>query len=60
MATMLGQLQGRFLLSINDHPSVREIFAGFAFEEVETTYSLAGGAHAKRVGELIISGGGSG
>ena len=60
MAGLLRQLQGRFLLSINDHPDVRAIFTGFDFEEVETTYSVGGNDRAKRVGELIISGGGSG
>lgn len=60
MAALLRTIKGRFLLSINDHPDVREIFAGFDFEEVETTYQVGGMDRAKRVGELIISGGGSG
>ena len=60
MAGLLRSLQGRFLLSINDHPDVRAIFAGFDFEAVETTYSVGGNGRGKRVGELIISGGGSG
>lgn len=60
MADLLGRLQGRFLLSINDRPEVREIFAGFDFEEVETTYQVGGMGRPKRVGELVISGGGSG
>ena len=57
MADSLRRREGQFVLSINDHPEVRRIFAGFAMEEVETTYSLPGGGHSKRVGELIISGG---
>jgi len=58
MAEQLMGLRGRFLLSINDHPDVRAIFTGFDFEEVETTYQVGGNDKAKRVGELIISGGG--
>ncbi|MDI4664728.1 DNA adenine methylase [Xanthobacter autotrophicus] len=59
LAEVLGGLQGRFLLSINDVPSVREIFAAFEMEEVETSYSLNGaGRLPKRAGELIIAGGG--
>ncbi|MBN8844838.1 MAG: DNA adenine methylase [Sphingomonadales bacterium] len=60
MAELLGTIRGRFLLSINDHPDVRHVFRAFDFEEVETTYQLAGMARPKRVGELIISGGGGG
>ena len=39
MAELLRGLDGRFLLSINDRPEVREIFAGFEIEAVETRYS---------------------
>lgn len=56
MAEHLERLRGRFLLSINDHPDVRAIFASFKFEEVETTYQVGGMDKAKRVGELIVSG----
>ncbi|MXO64832.1 DNA adenine methylase [Altericroceibacterium endophyticum] len=55
MADCLAQLKGRFVLSINDQPQVRQIFAGFAMEEVGTTYTI--GTKAKRVGELVISSG---
>lgn len=56
MAVLLAQLKGRFVLSINDVPEVRDIFAGFRLDEVTTTYSVAnhsgsGGARA----ELLIS-----
>ncbi len=59
MAEQLGAIRGRFLLSINDHPDVRAIFAGFEMEAIKTTYSVGGMDRAKRVGELVISGGGS-
>lgn len=55
MAELLAGLQGRFILSLNDHPDVRAIFAGFQIEEVQTTYSIGGNDNAKKVGELIIS-----
>jgi DNA adenine methylase len=57
LASMLRGLRGRFILSINDRPEVREVFDGFHIEAVETTYTLSAKG-AKRVGELIISGGG--
>lgn len=55
LAARLAQLQGRFILSINDVPEIRALFAGFSIEAVETTYSLSG--KALRAGELIITGG---
>ena len=38
LAAALRTLQGRFIMSINDVPAIREAFAGFAMQEVETTY----------------------
>ena len=54
MAKMLRDVKGKFLLSINDVPRIREIYAGFQFQEVSLTYDIGktGGAPAK---ELIIS-----
>ena len=54
LVILLHQIEGRFLFSINDRPEVRDLFAGFNIEPVETTYTVAKGG-AKRVGELIIS-----
>ncbi|TAN64768.1 MAG: DNA adenine methylase [Magnetospirillum sp.] len=53
LATALKGLRGRFLMSLNDLPEVRETFAAFEFETVETTYRVNG---VKRVTEVIISG----
>jgi DNA adenine methylase len=58
LSERLGYLKGRFILSLNDHPDVRRIFAPFDLEEVLVTHTLGGGAKARRVGELLISGGG--
>ncbi|MBU2090414.1 MAG: DNA adenine methylase, partial [Alphaproteobacteria bacterium] len=57
LAEALRRREGKFILSINDHPEVRRIFDGFTMEEVDTTYTLSGANKAKRVGELIITGG---
>lgn len=58
LAEVLAGLRGRFILSINDTPEVRELFGGFAHEAVEIAHTVGGGA-GKRVGELIITGGGA-
>ena len=54
MAGLLRELKGRFILSLNDRPEVRELFEGFEVEEVETSYS-ANARSTRRVGELLIS-----
>lgn len=56
LAELLTKLRGPFLLSLNDVPPVRQIFAAFAIERVEIIYSI--GTHhgtSSRVGELLIS-----
>ncbi|MES2905058.1 MAG: DNA adenine methylase [Pseudomonadota bacterium] len=55
MAARLRTLKGRFVLSLNDHPVVREIFGGFDFEEIGVTYTIGGMDKALKAGELIIS-----
>jgi len=58
LAERLQRLEGSFLLSINDVPEIRELFAWAKVEAVETTYSLAGGDKAKTAKELLIGRGG--
>lgn len=52
MAEQLRDVRGRFILSLNDHPEVRRIFAGFNFRDEKLTYTIGA---AKSVGEVIIS-----
>lgn len=54
LAELLGALQGRFLLSINDVPEIRRIFCAFQVEEVKTTYTI--GDRAVAAGELLVRG----
>ncbi|MGR9345832.1 DNA adenine methylase [Rhizobium leguminosarum] len=56
MAQVLASLKGRFILSLNAAQGVYETFAGFSIEEVDCTYSVAGGGHGKAVKEVIITG----
>ncbi|WDF71457.1 DNA adenine methylase [Novosphingobium sp. KACC 22771] len=55
MADQLRQIKGRFILSLNDHPMVRETFAGFDFEGVGVRYTVGGAAAAQEAREVIIS-----
>lgn len=50
---LLETSQGRFIMSINDTPMIREIFSGFAIEEVGLNYRVSGKVTPAR--ELIIT-----
>lgn len=55
LAEQLAGINGKFLLSINDTPEMREAFSGFTIEQVETVYTIqeAGAAPAF---ELLVRG----
>lgn len=53
MAAQLGGIRGRFILSLNDRPEVRETFRAFDIEAVRTTYTV--GKAARSAGEVLIS-----
>lgn len=54
IAAKLSDIKGRFLVSLNDTPEVREIFSAFNIMSVGLTYTLHGGA-GTNVGEVIIT-----
>ena len=56
LATALKGLRGRFILSLNDVPEVRELFAWATIEPVELTYFLPGKGGQAGARELIITG----
>lgn len=51
---ILAGIKGKFILSINNVPEIREIFNGFLVEEVGTAYTMPGANKQKRVTELLI------
>ena len=42
LAQQLATIRGRFILSLNDLPEVRHIFAAFQLAEIRTTYTISG------------------
>ena len=54
LAKRLGALKGKFLLSLNDVPEVRKLFAKFRFREVDLHYTAQKKA-GKRFRELLIT-----
>lgn len=55
LATVLGALKGRFILSLNDVEGVRETFKAFRFREVKTTYTISAKGAAPERAEVLIS-----
>lgn len=53
MARMLGQLKGKAIISLNDHPAIRECFKAFRIEATEIKYTVGGGKGSK-AGEVLI------
>jgi DNA adenine methylase len=53
LADQLAGIKGKFLMSINDTPEIRESFKGFTIDTVSVTYSC-GASSRPRVSELLI------
>lgn len=53
LAAALTSIRGKFLLSTNDHPAVRQIFTGFSMESFTIAYTIQQTA-GKRYPELLI------
>ncbi|RFB73807.1 MULTISPECIES: DNA adenine methylase [unclassified Herbaspirillum] len=54
MAGLMRSMKGKAILSINDHPEIRRVFAGFQLEEVGIDYQVGGGGKSVARTELII------
>jgi DNA adenine methylase len=53
LAAQLAGVKGRFILSLNDTPGVREVFSAFEFEAVRTKYTCSNGKNLD-AGEVLI------
>ena len=54
MADTLAGIQSRFILSINDHPEIREVFGGFEIRPVGLKYTVSKGKQTNGR-ELLVS-----
>lgn len=54
MKEILKGIKSRFILSINDHPEMRDVFGGFQIEPVQLSYSVARD-HCTPARELLVS-----
>ncbi|CAB3916208.1 hypothetical protein LMG1861_05097 [Achromobacter piechaudii] len=53
MAARMRNLQGRAIVSLNDHPDIRRAFDGFHIEATDIRYTVGGGRGVER-GEVLI------
>jgi DNA adenine methylase len=51
---LLSTVTGKWVLSINDVPEIRQLFGSFLIREVNTTYTASGAHRKKSVTELLI------
>jgi DNA adenine methylase len=56
MADLMRKVQGRVMVSINNHPEIRRIYAGFWMESLDICYSAGNSrvSERKSTGELVI------
>ncbi|PKN78583.1 MAG: N-6 DNA methylase, partial [Candidatus Cloacimonetes bacterium HGW-Cloacimonetes-1] len=52
MAQLLKTIKGKFLLSYNDDPYIRQLYKGFTIDEVEAQYTVSGSFQTQT--ELLI------
>ena len=52
MAELARTIQGKMVISINDHPDIRQLFADFRLKEFTLNHTV-GGAAGKKAGELV-------
>ena len=54
MAKKLKTIKGKAIISINDHPAIRECFKDYQMEALTLDYTVGGGANRVERGELVI------
>lgn len=54
MAELMRSVKGKVVLSINDHPDIKETFKGFPTQTVSIDYTVGGAHKGAGRNELII------
>lgn len=54
LAEALKGIQGRFLVTVNDHPRIREMYAGFHFEEAKEARALARASEGRVAAPILF------
>lgn len=54
MADLMSRIKGKAILSLNDHPDIRRVFARFQMDVTGINYTVGGGGKAVERQEVII------
>ena len=54
MAKLAKSIKGKMIVSVNDIPEMRQVFAGLKIETVDITYTVGGTRGRGKVSELVI------
>lgn len=55
LAATMATIKGRAVLSINDHPTMREVYGTFPRKRLKISYTPGGGGHPKAATELLVT-----
>ncbi len=55
LAKTLGSIKGKAIVTLNDHPAIRELFKDFVIESTDIRYTVGGGAGVERSEVVIFS-----
>jgi DNA adenine methylase len=55
LAARLRDIKGKFMLTINDHPLIRQTFAAFHVKQLKTRYTVQGAKRAESATELLYT-----
>ncbi|AUN95864.1 DNA adenine methylase [Pseudazoarcus pumilus] len=55
MAELLGRLDGKAIVTLNDHPDIRQAFSRFHIESTDIRYTVGGGSGVERREVIIFS-----
>jgi len=55
MAKMIGEIKGKAIISLNDHPDIRRVFSGYHMETTDIKYTVGGGKGTEAKEVLIFS-----
>ena len=53
MASLIGEIKGKAISSLNDHPDIRQVFSRYHIEQTDIRYTVGGGKGVQR-GEVLI------
>lgn len=54
LAKVMSESKGKIMLSINDHPDIRNLFKDFRIDQFKLAYSIGRGKTGKTSGEMSI------